>query len=354
MNALHNLGLLLGGQSPEWIPFSLDVGALPGLSAPVERKFREMTAGDDPASYFGADVRRVSLSASFGGRDPAWLHGELPPGTTFDEWGIGHGAGGLEGALDRMYPPLAEARSTAQIEALPEPLVVTGDCAAAVERFHAAGYPVFGYGGSIYEWSWWLRGMQRFMLDLAEDPAMVEAVVDKVRRHTTRLAVASARLGIDVLCFYDDAGTQRGMQLSPQLWRRYVKPAWSQVLAAAREACPTVKFFLHSCGRIDAILADVVELGFDMLHPVQPECMDFDAIYRQWGRRIVPCATVSSQRILPFGSPDEVRAEVRRLAHVAADRRTMILPSNVIQPETPWENVAALADECRRLKAGGR
>ena len=351
MTPLENFRSLLDGREPAWIPFTLDVGALPGLSAPILHKFHDATGAADPAEYFGADVRRFSLSSRFDGGDPAALHGELPPGTTFDEWGIGHWAGGLEATLDRMYPPLARATTIDQVEALPEPAIVAEVDTSAVERFHAAGYPVFGYGGSIYEWSWWIRGMERFMLDLAESPAMTEALIHKVERHTTRLAMASARLGIDVVCFYDDAGTQRGMQISPQLWRRYVKPAWRRVLEAVRQAHPAVRFFLHSCGRIDAILPDLAELGFDMLHPVQPECMDFAAVYRQWGRRIVPCAAISSQRILPFGSPDEVRAEVQRLAQIAADRRTMILPSNVIQPETPWENVVALADACRRLKA---
>ncbi len=348
MTPLENFQLLASGHSPPWIPFSLDVGALPGLSAPVLRRFREATGAEEPAEYFGADVRRFSLAAEFGGRDPAALHAELPAGTTFDEWGIGHWAGGLEGTLDRMYAPLARATSTAQVEALPEPIVVRAE-PTAVERFHAAGYPVFGYAGSIYEWSWWLRGMERFMLDLADEPAMAEAIVSKVERHTTRLALASARLGIDVLCFYDDAGSQHGMQISPTLWRQYIKPAWQRVLDAVRVASPRAKFFLHSCGRIDAILPDLVELGFDLLHPLQPECMDFQTVYRQWGRSIIPCATISSQRILPFGRPDEVRAEVVRLADLATDRRTMILPSNVIQPETPWENVVALAEAARSV-----
>ena len=74
---------------------------------------------------------------------------------------------------------------------------------------------MFGYTGSIYEWSWWLRGMERFMIDLAEDPPLAEAVIRKVEAHTTSLALATARLGVDVLCMYDDAGTQRGMQISP-------------------------------------------------------------------------------------------------------------------------------------------
>jgi uroporphyrinogen decarboxylase len=348
MRPIENFRMLFEGPGPAWVPFTLDVGAMPGLSAPVLRKFHEMTGADDPRAWFGCDARPFSLRAVFGGADPAALHGALPLGTTFDEWGIGHWSGGLEGTLDRMFAPLAGATTTAEVEALPEPAIETAVGASAVEAFHAAGYPVLGYAGSIYEWSWWIRGMERFMVDLADDPAMAEAIVRKVEGYTTRLAAASAGLGIDVLCFYDDAGTQRGMQISPQHWRRYVKPAWQRVLQSVRRVNPQTRFFLHSCGRIDAIIADLVEVGFDMLHPVQPECMDFAAVYRQWGRKIVPCATISSQRILPFGSPEEVRAEVRRLKAVAADRRTMILPSNVIQPETPWENVVALAEEASR------
>jgi uroporphyrinogen decarboxylase len=189
-------------------------------------------------------------------------------------------------------------------------------------------------------------------MDMAGDPAMAEAVVRKVEGHTTRLALATARAGVDVLCMYDDAGTQRGMQISPHCWRRYIKPAWRRVIATVRREFPDVWFFLHSCGTIESILPDVIELGFDILHPLQPECMDFATVYQQYGRQIALCATVSSQRILPFGTPEDVRQEVRRLAAAAGDaRRCILMPSNVIQPETPWENLVALAEEARALRA---
>ena len=87
---IANLRLLLDAGSPAWIPFSLDVGAISGLSEPVARRFRSITGADEPAEYFDADVRRFSLAASFGGDDPAALHGSVEPGTTFDEWGNGH------------------------------------------------------------------------------------------------------------------------------------------------------------------------------------------------------------------------------------------------------------------------
>jgi len=151
-----------------------------------------------------------------------------------------------------------------------------------------------------------------------------------------------------VLCFYDDVGTQTGMQIAPDMWRRFIRPRWSGLLDDLRRRFPRVRTFLHSCGCIEAIIPDIVDLGFDMLHPLQPECMDFAKLHRRFGRHIALCATLSSQRLLPFGSPQDVRREVRRLKAICrADRRGMLCPSNVIQPETPWANVLAFAEEAR-------
>ena len=94
-------------------------------------------------------------------------------------------------------------------------------------------------------------------------------------------------------------------------------------------------------------MPDIAELGFHVLHPIQPECMDFANIYEQYGSRITLAATISAQRTFPFGTPDQVQQEVRRLSDiVSADRRAIFMPSNRIQPETPWENILAFADAC--------
>jgi uroporphyrinogen decarboxylase len=191
--------------------------------------------------------------------------------------------------------------------------------------------------------------MEQLMMDFVLAPALVEAIADKVAAYTTQLALGSARAGIDVLCFYDDAGMQTGMQISPDTWRRFIKPRWSDVLSTVRAEFPDAIFFLHSCGKIEEIVPDIVELGFHILHPVQPECMAFGDVHRKFGREIVLCASLSSQKVLPFGTPDDVRAEVRRLREICApDNRAILTPSNLIQPETPWENIMAFAEEASK------
>lgn len=347
-NSRDNLAALLNHGSPDWMPFTLDVGAIGGFTAPVMRQFMEKTGKTDPAEYFGSDFRTLSLKARFGGEDPAVCDADVEPGTTFDEWGIGHSPSEVEGSVARAYPPLARAESVREVEAYPSPVIDSTADLSRMAVFKQAGYPVLGYAGSVYEWSWWLRGMEAFFADMVLEPHLTEAIVAKVARYTKELALESARRGIDVLCFYDDVGMQTGMQISPEMWRRFIKPRWKEILEALRSEHPDVRTFLHSCGNIRSIVPDIVELGFDILHPVQPECMDFAEVHREFGRHIVLCATISAQRIFPFGTPREVRLEVQRLKTICgSDRRGILCPSNIVQPETPWENIVAFAEEAR-------
>jgi uroporphyrinogen decarboxylase len=355
MTPRENLSLLVSGKTPRWIPFTLDVGSEKGFTDAVNRRFTAETGQSDAAEYFDYDLRTVSLPRRFGGGDPRALHAEVPAGTMFDEWGIGHWAGGLEDTYERMYPPLAALSEARQVKDHPEPAVDSAGAEEAVRGYHARGYPVVGYAGSIYEWSWWLRGMERFMMDLLDAPALAEAIVAKVAGFTTRLALATARAGIDVLAFFDDAGSQNGMQISPSLWRSLIKPAWKGVLDTVRREHPQAVFFLHSCGDIAEIVPDIVELGFHILHPVQPECMKPWEVKERWGGRIALCATLGAQRSLSRGTAEEVRTETLRLMdELGQDRRCIICPSNRIQPETPWENVLAFASAARNHPLGRR
>jgi uroporphyrinogen decarboxylase len=356
LNARENINKAVSGGSPDWIPFTLDIGALCGFTKPVLTRFRQETGSEHPEEYFDFDYRTCSLGAAFGGDDPRRLLPDVPRDTSFDEWGIGHWAGGAEATYEKMFSPLAGAATGEAIDEYPQPRVLADGRRAVIDEYHRRGYAVFGYAGSIYEWSWWLRGMQRFMEDTILRPEIAHALTRKVAGYVTQLALASAEAGIDVLCFYDDVGMQTGMQISPHTWRRFVKPYWSRVLNRVRCAYPESFFFLHSCGDISEILQDILELGFHVLHPLQPECMDFSEARERFGKDILLCGTVSAQRTLPFGTADEVRREVAHLRELCSDdNRLLLCPSNMIQPETPWENVIAFVEEARagRLRNSG-
>lgn len=342
----ENFKQVVRHERADWIPFTLDVGSSPGFTTPVMQRFRERTGHQHPEEYFNYDFRCVSLKTRFGGTDPASLHKTNEPGLVFDEWGVGHRPGTIEGAYEKAYPPLARSDSIGEVETFPIPLIEPGKTSEIVREYHDRGYPVFGYGGSIYEWSWWLRGMEQFMTDLLAWPEMAEAVMNKVVGYTQTLALQSAQAGIDVLCFYDDAGMQTGLQIHPELWRQFIKPRWRTVLETVRKTHPDCIFFLHSCGKIDPLIPDIIELGFHLLHPIQPECMDFGRIRQSFGRDIVLCATISAQQLFPFGTPEAIRDWVRTTKQTCAEDNCAILcPANLIQPETPWENIIAFTEE---------
>jgi len=352
LNHRENLLRMIRKNGGGWIPFTLDIGAIPGFTQPVFRRFTSETGSERPDEYFDYDFRTFSLRGRFGGKNPRSLYDDLPEDTVFDEWGIGHWAGGAEGTYERMYAPFAGIDSPDRIDRHPVPVIEVPEDAKRIESYRSRGYPVFGYAGSIYEWSWWLRGMERFMEDLIIRPKLADTVVRLVSVYVEKLALKSAEAGIDVLCFYDDVGMQTGLQISPVLWRSFIKPRWVSIIKKVRSEYPGILFFLHSCGNVTEIVGDIVEAGFHILHPVQPECMDFGQVWERYGENIVLCGTVSAQRTFSFGSPDDVRQELRYYRELCGpDKRCILCPSNMIQPETPWENVLAFVEEARKERA---
>ena len=127
----------------------------------------------------------------------------------------------------------------------------------------------------MFEVAWYMRSMEQLLLDFADgsDFAAVAARPDhRAARGAGRAASPSS--GADVICLGDDVGTQRGMLMSVRMWRAWLKPRLARVIAAARRARPDVLVFYHSDGNVAAIVPDLVEIGVDILNPVQPECMD--------------------------------------------------------------------------------
>jgi uroporphyrinogen-III decarboxylase len=342
MTALENFDLLISGKVPRWIPFTLDIGATDGLSSAVRSRFTEETGWSDAAEYFDYDFRIASISRRFGGEDPRSFLSDAPPGTEFDEWGVGLGP-------EKVLPPLENAREVAQIEEYPPPVTCSEGVTEAVREFHGRGYPVVGYAGSVSEWSERLRGTELLAADVVDRPAIAEAIVEKVAGFTRALAEDSAAAGIDVLAFSD------GTRFSPSLWRSLIKPAWESVLQAVSRRFPKVVFFLHSSGEIGEIVSDLVELGFHILHPAEPECMDAATVKRQWGNKIIVCATLEARATLCSSSAEDVRITTSRVMDLlGGDRRCIVCPSARIGPDTPWENVLAFTCAARNHRFGKR
>lgn len=154
-----------------------------------------------------------------------------------------------------------------------------------------------------------------------------------------------ARAGMDIVWTGDDLGSEKSMLLSPDVWRKYLKPCSEKIIAAARRENPDVLIAFHCDGYMEPVIPDLIEIGVDILHPVQPECMDPAEINKKYGNSISFWGTIGCQHTLPYGKPDNVKNEVKeRIETVAMEGGLLIAPSHFVYPPTPWENIIAFVE----------
>jgi uroporphyrinogen decarboxylase len=148
----------------------------------------------------------------------------------------------------------------------------------------------------------------------------------------------------------DDLGSQSSTLISPDLYRRLVKPYHAEAIAALKSAS-RAKIFFHSDGNIFPLIGDLIEVGVDILNPVQVSAGDMGdtaRLKREFGDRLSFCGAVDTQRVLPFGTPDDVRREVRqRIRDLAPDGGYICAAVHCIQPDVPPKNVCAMFEEAR-------
>jgi uroporphyrinogen decarboxylase len=201
--------------------------------------------------------------------------------------------------------------------------------------------------GNIFRDAWELRGFEPFLVDTRINHPFARRLLDRITEHKIADVGRMIEAGVDIIQMAGDIATEQGMLISPAWWRVEIKPRLARVIAATRR--PGVYYYFHSDGAMQAVIPDLVEIGFDIVNPLQPECMDIVAIKRQYGSRITLHSTLSSQRTLPFGSVDDVRAEVRaRIRDLNDDGGLILAPSNVVQSDVPLENLLAVYDETLR------
>lgn len=153
----------------------------------------------------------------------------------------------------------------------------------------------------------------------------------------------------------DDVATQLNMMMSREMWRKYLKPRLKKVIDSAREIKPDIIIDYHSDGNIQDIIGDLVEIGIDILNPVQPECMDPVKIKELFGDVLSLRGTIGTQTTMPFGTPDDVKRVCMEMIKKAGKNGGLILaPTHILEPEVLWENIEALVEVVRDYnKANG-
>lgn len=217
--------------------------------------------------------------------------------------------------------------------------------AQSPEAFHVV------WTGDLFERAHFLRGLDNILVDMKLTPEFVHELLDELLGIVLRNAEAILQYPVDAIFLSDDYGLQANLMMSPTDWRTFIKPRLAQVVEFGHQN--SRKVFLHSCGNVRKVLPDLVEIGLDVLHPIQPEAMDIEELKKSFGDRITFYGGISTQRTLSHGKPEEVKQEVEHVAAVMAENGGFILaPGITLQHDVPWDNLLAFIEACRKARAG--
>ncbi|MCL1856750.1 MAG: hypothetical protein FWF84_03795 [Kiritimatiellaeota bacterium] len=208
-------------------------------------------------------------------------------------------------------------------------------------------YMVCAFWGSHWEKAYFLRGIENYLADLAGEPEFAEKLLDFIiDKNMGYLPDTAALPACNGILLGSDWGTQNDLIMSPETWRKMLKKGEKRMYGAIKKEGKHV--FVHSCGCILKIMDDIVELGVDVLNPVQPECMDIAALKEQYGNSLTFWGGISTQKTLPYGTPKEVREETERTIKLMSRGGGYITcPSQEIQTDVPYENLKALIETAR-------
>jgi uroporphyrinogen decarboxylase len=236
--------------------------------------------------------------------------GWVAPEPGVDEWGC------LWSTLDETLGqvkrhPMADPAACAGYR-FPDPLAPGRlDTASAMRDAHPDRCVAGSVGISGFNRMTFLRGFSELLSDMVLAPERVAWLAERVFGFETEIIRRFAPLGVDAVWFWDDWGMQRGLMISPQVWRAQFKPRYARQFALAHQLGMRVVF--HSCGNVAAILGDLVDIGADMLHLNQPDLLGIDWLASQFGGRVCLHCPVDTQNTLIHGSPQDIRGQARRL-----------------------------------------
>jgi uroporphyrinogen decarboxylase len=201
-------------------------------------------------------------------------------------------------------------------------------------------YCLMGGVEHMWEIAWQLIGFNEIIKLMYTRPGYVETVLDKLLDIRMEEAKLLCEAGVDVVYDGDDVGMQKSMMMSPAMWRRFLKPRYKKLI----DLCHRYGVFLyfHSDGWIEPIIPDLIEIGVDVLNPVQPECMDPVKLKRLYGDKLCFAGTIGVQSTLPFGTPEDVAREVRHRIATLGPTGLILGPTHAMQPDVPVENILAL------------
>ena len=326
------------------------MGLLTGCPMTLKSKMmQDVMVDDEILDALDIDVRGVYC----GGPDDAGP-GEQPDGTWIDEWGVIRAKPEKGYYYDVIPPaPLAGDITISDIVNYPWPNPddpgITRELKRQVKHWRSTTdcALVLNLHSPFVHQTQYLRGFEDWYTDLAGNTKIAQALFDacmEVRMGYARNILREVGSDVDIVVTADDMGTQQSLQFSPRTYRQLFKPRQARYFDLIRSMTDASLLF-HSCGSVYPILNDLIEIGVQILNPVQTRAADMDPVTlkREFGDRLAFWGGIDIQQVLPFGSPDDVRADVTHLFEtLGAGGGWVLCPSHDIQPEVPPGNIVTL------------
>jgi uroporphyrinogen decarboxylase len=373
MTSRERVQAVLNHEIPDRVPIILGASNATGISTPAYRNLKRYLGlqAEDKYLYDWPELGASAVDEIVLERlhsDVRGVHDREPdsvrernrtrePGSPyFNSWGVGS----VEGDPGMWFPaihPLAETHSIADIETYPWPDMNDpsrfAHVRAEVQRLAAENkYAILATPWLAFplERAFAMQRMDRFMANLGWHPDFAQALLAKITDLCKTLMGNFLREcgdDIDMIKIGDDLGMQNSLLMSPKMYRSIVKPFHADYISFIKSRT-NAKVFFHTDGDVFPLIPDFIEMGVDVLNPIQTSAgkmSDLHELKKQFGKNIIFCGAIDTHRILPFGTPQEVRAEVKRVIEALGEGGGyMLAPVHIVMPDVPPENILAMVD----------
>ncbi len=321
--------------------------------------FKEKTGSDmDYMDYYEMPWKRVSeiMPNDINPERFKRYYESLKPGTKIDIFGVAHEPGSAYAKhMTYMRNPLKNISDIKDLEEYPFPSfdnVSNEKQKEDVENLHNRGIASIGnMQMTIWETAWTIRSMEDLMVDMMVDDEMATYLLDKIMNISTQRAKLYVKAGVDILFIGDDIGMQNNIMMSVDMYVKWLKPRLKHLIDEVKNINPNVIVFYHSCGYIIPLIPHLIEAGIDVLNPIQTECMDFKEVYDKFNNKLSFHGTIGTQKVMPLGTPEEVRDEVFKNLDIAKTNGGLfVAPTHLLEPDVPWENIMAYVQACTDYK----
>ena len=275
-------------------------------------------------------------------------------GTMTNEYGMVFKPMGLYNEFYKF--PLDYADSEADIDnyKFPDPFAKGryDDVDYKISKFKK-GYGVIGdLETAIFETSWYYTGLEKFFMDMMLQPPYFHKLLDKIMNIHLEMGKEMIRRGVDMIWAGDDFGGQDGMLIDPVQWREFFKPRMKYMFEEFRKVNPDIKIAWHTCGSVVPIIPDLIEIGLDILNPLQPLAKDMtpEFLKSEFGKDLIFFGGICVQELMPNGTPQQIKDEVKRRVEILGKGGGYILaPAHNIQDDTSIENINAFFEAVHEL-----